>query len=144
MVLSSSQLCGSPGHKTDLQRQMFGGACVSSANVLSWGAWRGVQFVPQRECPGFEFASNCGLPTITRVEFMEEFCLSLSYLLLCGFLLICPMWRNCSQVLRAFDFYKGNHSTSRCKFTESVGGGKFRIFLHHHFELEFYVHFLNK
>ena len=67
--------------------------------------------------------------TMLWVEYLSRpFLLSISvwpfYPLLC---------RNCSASFQAF--FRGNGSTSSWGFGVSVGGGEFRIFLHHHVEL---------
>ena len=66
--------------------------------------------------------------------FVETFSLPTSvwplYPLLC---------RNCSASFQTF--FRGNGSTSSWAFGVSVGGGEFRIFLHHHVELPLQFYF---
>ena len=74
---------------------------------------------------------------MTRMGFMVRLCLSLSYWLQCGFLLTCLMWRDCSATLYGVClFVEGNCSIYSCRFSVYLEGGKSRIFLCCHLELE--------
>lgn len=58
---------------------------------------------------------------------------SLSLLTILIWPFYCLLWRSIQLVLTSF--LRGIYSICNCRFSVSVGGSEFRIFIHHHLEL---------
>lgn len=92
-------------------------------------------FCPQGEGPGFEFLPHCGSLHQGWSLFLNCVLASLT-LFNVGFLSFAECVEVTQLVFRFFAFFfpRGTSSICSCRYSVSVGGGEFRIFLRHHQE----------
>lgn len=108
------------------------GAGHSSADLKSCGVRSGVQTLYSSGRSLELWAPSWLWVTMLGVVRMVRLSLSLSYRFRCGCFHVCLMWR--SRSARFGVSFRGNCSIWSCRFTVSLSGGEFRIFLCHHLE----------